>query len=701
MSLLRSLCSILLLVACPVAVAAQVEGVISTSTGAPIEHTRVEIEGDSQVMFSGRLGGFRFAAAEPPLTLRFTHPRFDSLAVEVDADSAMPLVVTLEAKQEVYEEIAVTAVPGEDNFSPVSVATSVIEPDELAAPPSTLTDMVVAAPAVSQNGQGGIFQTYSIRGVSRQRVMTLVSGMRIVGERRAGVSASFLDPHLMKSVDVLRGPSSTFYGSGALGGVIQVFPRHFESWAVEGGYQSQGNESHLLAGWGDEKWSLGVAHRDAGDSESPDGERLNTGFTQTSGTVQRRWSDGSLHYDLQGVASLGEDIGKSNTDFPDRTTIYPDERHLLLKLAVRSDTKWLLEAWTHPNSLETSVEEENVVSEVENEAFDFGINWQRQVKVAGTVSSRFGIDFFGRRDVNAVETTRDATTGDVDIRKTLDNGEDNEAGLYGAMEWNLGRAVILAGARFAYQSQRNADLSSTSDTALTGFAGLVVPLGAGFELVSNLGSGLRFPSLSERYFSGTTGRGEVIGNPALEPERSLNVDAGLRWYGEKLFVSGFVSRNEIRDYIERIEIAPELLTFENLVSGRITGFEVDGFYQFDDHWSARFGGHLFAGRNDLDDPLADIPANRFSLGGTWRSRSWVADVSWEQRSDITDPGPGEKPIPSASLLSSSLQHSFANGLTLTLSGRNLLDEEYFNSADRKVTYSPGRSIGLALRWRGQ
>jgi hypothetical protein len=37
-------------------------------------------------------------------------------------------------------------------------------------------------------------------------------------------------------------------------------------------------------------------------------------------------------------------------------------------------------------------------------------------------------------------------------------------------------------------------------------------------------------------------------------------------------------------------------------------------------------------------------------------------------------------------------------LRLTLSGENLLDEAYFNSADRKVPLSAGRSIGLALSW---
>ncbi len=101
----------------------------------------------------------------------------------------------------------------------------------------------------------------------------------------------------------------------------------------------------------------------------------------------------------------------------------------------------------------------------------------------------------------------------------------------------------------------------------------------------------------------------------------------------------------------------------------------------------------------MDDPLADIPANRFNLGGAWRRDPWSAEIRWEQRSEINDPGPGEKAIPSASLVSASLRYRWTSGLTLSLSGRNLLDEDYFNSADRKVTFSPGRSLGLAIRWQ--
>jgi iron complex outermembrane receptor protein len=228
--------------------------------------------------------------------------------------------------------------------------------------------------------------------------------------------------------------------------------------------------------------------------------------------------------------------------------------------------------------------------------------------------------------------------------------------------------------------------------------GAVVPLGNGFEFVSNAGTGLRFPSLSERFFSGVTGRGEVVGNPNLDPERSLSLDAGLHWYGKSLYLSGYIFHNDISDYIERVEVEPDLLTFVNLTSGTIQGVELEGFYQFNGAWSFSFGGHLIDGENDMNEPLADIPANRAYLGGKWSAGKWMWEGRWEQRAERSDFGSGEKPIPAASLLSMSLAYQVREDLAITLTGRNLLDEEYFNSADRKVALSPGRAIGLALRW---
>jgi hypothetical protein len=67
---------------------------------------------------------------------------------------------------------------------------------------------------------------------------------------------------------------------------------------------------------------------------------------------------------------------------------------------------------------------------------------------------------------------------------------------------------------------------------------------------------------------------------------------------------------------------------------------------------------------------------------------------------VDDPGPGEKPIPDATLLSATLARRLGGGLELTLSGSNLTAATWLPSADRKAVPGPGRSLGVALRWTG-
>ena len=71
----------------------------------------------------------------------------------------------------------------------------------------------------------------------------------------------------MGSVEVLRGPSSTYYGSGALGGVVQVFPKEFDQLEVDLSWNSFGDENVQTLGWGQDGWSIGIARRDAGDTD--------------------------------------------------------------------------------------------------------------------------------------------------------------------------------------------------------------------------------------------------------------------------------------------------------------------------------------------------------------------------------------------------------------------------------------------------
>ena len=699
-----------------------IEGRVVGGGGLAVEHARVTADGHE--VFTDSRGHFAVHGCALPCVLAISHPRFYDLEVEVTGSEADDLEIALAAKQEIYEHVDVTASRGGAAFTPESVTSVVIKTEDKAAAPTTLVELVEGVAGVAENGQGGIFQVFSIRGVSRHRVLTLISGIPIIGERRAGVSASFVDPTLMGSVDVLRGPASTYYGSGALGGVVQVFPRTFDGLHVDAGWDSFGDTRHLRIGWGragsapssgardddDGAWSLGLAFREAENGEAVDGSELNSKFTQISGSITRAWSTDRHDYELQALPSYGHDIGKSNSRFPDPTTDYPRESHLLLRFSVAGGraggAPWRASVFAHPNDLiTTDLSAGESFAEIENRAFDFGATWQRDWSRAGdgrpsSLAGRYGVDYVGRRGVNAGERRESLIDGSIIRLETLDSAAQDEVAVFGNARFSPGAATFQAGSRITWQRQQNGGQGSRDDSAVTAFLGYVRPLGKGFELAANAGTGLRFPNLSERFFSGTTGRGGVIGNPDLEPESSLTFDLGLRWFGARTFLSTQVFHQRIDDYVERIEVEEDLLTFVNLTSGTIVGFEIEGFHKISEPWLVSWSGHLLDGEDDAGGPLADVPANRLQLGLTYEREAWRGRLQIQHRASKNDPGSGENPIPGAQLVSASLSYRLGSGLAVTLQGRNLLDEEYFNSADRRSPLAPGRSVGLSLSWTG-
>ncbi len=54
-----------------------------------------------------------------------------------------------------------------------------------------VNDSLLRSPIISLNGQGGLLQNVSVRGFSRWRVQTLLDGVPIISDRRAGSSYGF------------------------------------------------------------------------------------------------------------------------------------------------------------------------------------------------------------------------------------------------------------------------------------------------------------------------------------------------------------------------------------------------------------------------------------------------------------------------------------------------------------------------------
>jgi len=122
-------------------------------------------------------------------------------------------------------------------------AVTVVEQEDMDRDqPSTIGDVLKGIPGVNTSGSERMFgQTFNIRGIGAPesaaeegRVIVNVDGaIKYYEQYRMG--GFFSDPELYKRVEVLRGPaSSTLYGSGALGGVINFTTKDASDFIAEG-----------------------------------------------------------------------------------------------------------------------------------------------------------------------------------------------------------------------------------------------------------------------------------------------------------------------------------------------------------------------------------------------------------------------------------------------------------------------------------
>lgn len=117
--------------------------------------------------------------------------------------------------------MTVTATGNERDSFEAPMMVSVLEnndPETMTA--SSAPDMLRHIPGVTiSGGSRANGQDISMRGYDRRGVLVLVDGIR-QGTDTGHLNGTFLDPALIKRVEVVRGPGALLYGSGALGGVI-------------------------------------------------------------------------------------------------------------------------------------------------------------------------------------------------------------------------------------------------------------------------------------------------------------------------------------------------------------------------------------------------------------------------------------------------------------------------------------------------
>ena len=591
------------------------------------------------------------------------------------------------------DPVQVTA-RGTANDWPSALATDVLTYQDAVAAPTDFQDLITRVPGVGATGQNGIFETFSIRGSGANGILILVGGMPITAQRRAGVPVAFVEPALLGDLNVTRGPAVVHFGAGALGGAISIEPRWFEAPFVSAGYATSGDEASLAAGMGSERFSVAVARHQAGDSEAPDGTPLNTSYERQSASLQYRTKLGNFDLDALLLPSRTENIGKSNSRYPVRDTTYPEDSHTLGRLRLRHASGFEATVHAHEQYLGTYNQRPGTPdSFAAVSSTDFGGTAQ-QTFASGNFTSNIGVEFLGRRNVNGY----DARGSLLDRVYSLRDGEENSTSLFAVTDWRATQELGFEfGARATSIRQHEAGAStSNNDQAFTG--GVTWTANDWSRWTLNLASGYRFPTLEERFFTGVTAQGDIVGNADLASEHSEGIDLGYalnagNWGGEI-----HVWRTKVKDLIQLVDISPDVNGYTNVGEAKLHGAEAAIGWSPTAELNLRSSFTVIRGSDNTGQTLYGIPPVSADLEARYRLPKLELSARYSHRWKVDRPGFEELPRDAVDIVDADARYHFTPALNMQVYVRNLLDKQYFATSDELSTYAPERSIGINLNW---
>ncbi|MFC3785526.1 hemoglobin/transferrin/lactoferrin receptor protein [Sphingopyxis italica] len=536
-----------------------------------------------------------------------------------------------------------TAVRAEDLPVTVSVKSDEQIADELV---TDIRDLVRFEPGVSVQRQPARFgaalgatgragnESFNIRGIGGNRVLIQVDGVRVPDGFSFGAQASgrgdYVDLGLIKSVEILRGPSSALYGSDGLAGAVSFITADPVDFLETGknvggllraGYSSadeEYSETAILAGRSGD-WSLMAAYtrRDWQELDNK-GHVGGTGAARTEPNPQDGRSNAALARIVYDPAN-GHKL-RLTGEYLD-THLYTNG---LTGLSASVDRLEGFDSGTRKRvSLDWSWEGEGAIDFARVALYwQDGEDNQYTEEDRTPAADRTRLNTFENRVIGASADARaDFATGAIahrlvfggDISKTRQRGlrdgtvppfgevfptrafpstDFTRAGLFAGDEISIadGRLILYPALRFDWY-----DLSPDDDPLLPAFSGagqdgsrLSPKFGAlwkitdSVRLFANYATGFKAPEPGQvnQFFENFAFGYTSAPNPDLGPERSESFEGGIRFSSDhvSLDVTAFSAR--YKDFISQEVVSgsftpadPAVYQFVNLDRARVKGAE--------------------------------------------------------------------------------------------------------------------------------
>ena len=566
------------------------------------------------------------------------------------------------------DEITVTATKTRRDPLETPGEVNVIHRDEIdRMQAQSLDDVLRYQPGLDiGGGPRRLVEAPSIRGLSGPRVLVTMDGARL-NFQSGHAGRLFVEVDALRQIDVVRGPNSALWGSGALGGVLALStldPADLLSDDDHAGAQLklgfQGVNDEWLTGamlfgrLGPDVEYLGsftlrqgqdiTLGGDAGRLEHS-AEGLGNGLGKL---IWRPARHSELRFSVQGFEEDGEvpiapDAARTGppSSLVDRQTRQTTYR---LGYAFEDDANPYLRISGFAYLTTMDIRRRRL-SDDRPDAADFdtrGADLRNSSDLRLSPSHRhvltYGFEYFEDRQRAARDGRPDRFFPDADARTVS---------LYVQDEITLGnRVFIIPALRWDRFRNETEGRDGSTDSHLSPKLGGVVKVAEFLYLEANYAEGFGIPTFQELYISGDHFPGQIfVPNPELKPERSRNLDAGLR-----LRATGVLTdddhvvfklayfRNRVDDFIEYVadfEAQPSQLQAFNVQKALIRGIEAEL------RWIFMTGLDVWASYTDIrgDDiteagahePLASIQPRKAVLGVSYSGLPWDVTVGGRAR----------------------------------------------------------------------
>ena len=580
-----------------------------------------------------------------------------------------------------FETVVVTGSVEEERLGDIAVTVQTFDRDEIAqSSASTVTEFLAERSVAFFSAWTPAQTSINIRGGAtdgqgrdiRSQVVVLVNG------RRSGTAnISKLGLHDVERIEVLRGPGSLVYGSQALGGVINLITKDglsaagpflrlnagsfglVDSVAQYGG--TSGNWDYFVSAHGGRR---GDYEAGGGAVESP---MRNTGYKQGGGMAALGYthnafqrmaltvrSDGMYDAGFRGSSWDWDNIENRTNDSID--LVYsgqsPNER---ANWEVQSsyfrdvdDLKWGAEVVrTGSGAPGVGVDlDRNVRRQT-----GFGLRGSTTLRATPANSVQLGLDSaWSSLRNNRVRTPLPGRTASQ-VAPFDNNSDSRNLGLFVEDVHRVldDRLILRGGVRFdagrhEIRATPNVDnLRERAETydAFTYRFGATARPAEDVSVRFSVGTGYRAPTPTELAVDYVTVIGsQILGNPALEPERTTSIEVGTALERDRFWVDVALFQNDITNRIEAVApIGSTTRVFQNHSESEVAGLEFQGRVDLatlgsTTAWAGANGVYHFRMR-DLDAAAQNLSTDRIirmyesqaTVTVGLASRAWSAQVA--------------------------------------------------------------------------